>query len=449
MHLSGASAKGLGKWVWSNSAFSTDEARQQLVQFCVEHQIGHIDIYIRMSGNGDKRMLRHAEALSWPLSFLQGGMASQRLGFVAKEPGNHRQKAVRRTTGRCVILFQRAGRPEPLPEKDRSGFVLDTKIDSLTQILYKQQAKASISGYRHYRRQSLEIVVTHNATLPGVLAPSHPLNPRSGREPPPRRPATCTSQCPGPSHIPVAAAEEEWQNTIRVAMKPGDGEIKVFISSRESTCSECGEALGSHAWITLAGDRGVLCLTCADMDHLLFLPSGDVALTRRAKKNSRLHAVVLKWSRTRKRYERRGLLVEEHALEQAETECLADAEIREIRRMREAEKRDSTGKAYVKEYAEQIRRRYPRLPPSLEIDIAEHACLKYSGRVGRSERAKRFDEESIALAVAAHVRHAKTEYDDLLMRGIDRHDARRLVRDKVGQILKQWRQDPEDIGASE
>ena len=89
-------------------------------------------------------------------------------------------------------------------------------------------------------------------------------------------------------------------------MKPDDGELRVFISSRESTCSECGENLGSRAWITLAGDRGALCLTCADLDHLVFLPSGDVALTRRAKRNSRLHAVVLKWARARKRHERQG-----------------------------------------------------------------------------------------------------------------------------------------------
>ena len=29
-------------------------------------------------------------------------------------------------------------------------------------------------------------------------------------------------------------------------MEPDDGEIKVFIATRESTCSECGENLGSH-----------------------------------------------------------------------------------------------------------------------------------------------------------------------------------------------------------
>ena len=222
-------------------------------------------------------------------------------------------------------------------------------------------------------------------------------------------------------------------------MKPDDGELRVFISSRESTCSECGENLGSRAWITLAGDRGALCLTCADLDHLVFLPSGDVALTRRAKRNSRLHAVVLKWARARKRHERQGLLVEEDALERAETECLADAEIRQIRRTREAERRDRMDKEYVKEYVEQIRRCYPRMPSGLEVKIAEHACLKYSRRVGRSEGAKRFDDESITRAVVARVRHTATEYDDLLMRGIDRHDARMLVRDKIDHVVRKWR----------
>jgi hypothetical protein len=37
-------------------------------------------------------------------------------------------------------------------------------------------------------------------------------------------------------------------------------ELKVFISTRESTCGECGENLGSNAWITLAGENGALCL---------------------------------------------------------------------------------------------------------------------------------------------------------------------------------------------
>src|SRR5258708_12491819 len=86
--------------------------------------------------------------------------------------------------------------------------------------------------------------------------------------------------------------------------KPETEELKVFISNRDSTCGECGEDLGRKAWITLVRDKGALCLSCADLDHLIFLPSGDAALTRRARKHALLSAVVLKWSRARKHYER-------------------------------------------------------------------------------------------------------------------------------------------------
>jgi len=219
-----------------------------------------------------------------------------------------------------------------------------------------------------------------------------------------------------------------------------DTEIKVFITSRESVCDECGDALGSHAWITLSRDKGALCLTCADLDHLSYLPSGDAALTRRAKSKSKLSAVVLKWSRSRRRYERQGVLVEEKALEQAEAECLADADQRQARKAREAERREALDKAYITEYATQVRLLYPRMPAGLEVKIAEHGCLKYSGRVGRSDRAKRFDPEAITLSVIAHIRHGKTDYDELLMGGMDRRDARGIVKDRIDDILETWSQ---------
>ena len=47
-------------------------------------------------------------------------------------------------------------------------------------------------------------------------------------------------------------------------------DLRVFISTRDSHCDECGDDLGRRAWIFLAGDRGALCLTCADLDHLVF-----------------------------------------------------------------------------------------------------------------------------------------------------------------------------------
>jgi hypothetical protein len=53
------------------------------------------------------------------------------------------------------------------------------------------------------------------------------------------------------------------------------------------TCAECGTESGD---LLVMDDKGQLCMNCADMDHLVFVPSGDAALTRRARKASRLSA---------------------------------------------------------------------------------------------------------------------------------------------------------------
>lgn len=214
--------------------------------------------------------------------------------------------------------------------------------------------------------------------------------------------------------------------------------LTVFITRRDVTCGECGEALGRHAWITLDRERGALCLACADLDHLVFLPTGDAALTRRAKKHSTLSAVVLEWSRARERYERQGLLVEEVALARAEEECLADAEARERRRAREAERRADEDQVYVAHFAAAVRAQYSACPPGREQIIAEHACRKYSGRVGRSASAKRLDAEAVRLAVSAHVRHAETHYDELLSQGYERWLARAEVESQVARVLARW-----------
>jgi hypothetical protein len=215
-------------------------------------------------------------------------------------------------------------------------------------------------------------------------------------------------------------------------------DLTIFIARRDVTCGECGEALGRHAWITLDRERGALCLACADLDHLVFLPAGDTALTRRARKHSTLSAVVLEWSRTRERYERQGLLVEEAGLAQAEQECLADADARERRRAREADRRAEEDQEHVARFAAAVRDLYPACPPGREQVIAEHACRKYSGRVGRSASAKRLDAEAVRLAVVAHVRHAETNYDQLLSQGYDRRDARTEVEGQVARVLARW-----------
>lgn len=216
------------------------------------------------------------------------------------------------------------------------------------------------------------------------------------------------------------------------------GDLKVFISTRDSKCDECRENLGRGAWITLVEGKGALCLSCADLDHLVFLGSGDAALTRRARKHSTLSAVVLKWSRARKRYERQGLLVEAQALGEAEKECLSDEEVRSRRRKREEERRAEVDRDYVNRFALRVRELYSGCPSGREFEIAEHACRKYSGRVGRSAAAKSLDADPVRLAMIAHIRHTETKYDELLARGYDRQEARWEVEAAVQDVLQKW-----------
>jgi hypothetical protein len=215
-------------------------------------------------------------------------------------------------------------------------------------------------------------------------------------------------------------------------------DLKVFITSQDSTCDECGEKLGHHAWITLVENKGALCLSCADLDHLVFLPSGNAALTRRSAKHSTLTAVVLQWSRVRKHYERQGLLVEEAALQCAEQECLADEDIRARRNERAADRRMELDQEYVSSFAKRVRELFPNCSAGREQIIAEHACQKYSGRVGRSAQAKNLDEKSIFMAVIAHIRHTETNYDELLALGMDRALARAEVKDVIDKVLENW-----------
>ena len=219
-----------------------------------------------------------------------------------------------------------------------------------------------------------------------------------------------------------------------------NADLKVFITTgdRDSSCCECGEQLDRGSWVTLVEGMGAVCLACADLDHLVFLPAGNAALTRRARKHSTLSAVVLKWSRARKRYERQGLLVEEKALERAEADCLADGEARASRREREAERRAEVDHRYVERFALRVRELFPACPVGREGAIAEHACLKYSGRIGRSAAAKSFDDNAIRLAVIAHVRHAETRYDDLLAEGCERREARVQIEGDVLKVLERW-----------
>ncbi len=159
-------------------------------------------------------------------------------------------------------------------------------------------------------------------------------------------------------------------------------EIVVFLVRRDSRCGECGRELLSGNFLRMEDDKP-LCLDCADLGHLEYLPSGDAAITRRATKHSPLRAVVVQWSRTRKRYERQGILVSPEAIERAEQESLADADCRARQRERAAVKRDAEDQDYIAAVVARLKALFPGCSSQEAGQIAHHACRKYSGRVGR------------------------------------------------------------------
>ena len=219
--------------------------------------------------------------------------------------------------------------------------------------------------------------------------------------------------------------------------EPGSSVLLVIAAIKPWACALCTAQFGRGNLLTM-DDAGPLCMDCADLGHLEYLPRGDAALTHRAKRGSRLSAVVVQWSRARQRYERQGILAEIEAIDQAERECLADLEVRERRRKRDARRHEVEDERFVADFADAIRSQFPGCSRGRAENIARHAGARSSGRIGRTSAGRFLTPESVRLAVIASVRHEDTAYEDLLMSGVPRMEARELVREDVDSVLRLW-----------
>ncbi|MEW2394880.1 DUF2293 domain-containing protein [Streptomyces sp. NPDC046862] len=226
-----------------------------------------------------------------------------------------------------------------------------------------------------------------------------------------------------------------------LATPPARIGLVVIQALRRKHCAECRS--GPLALLVLE-DGVPRCLDCVDLGHLVFLPRGDTALTRRSREESTLSAVVVRFNRRRSRYERQGVLVEEEGLARAEERCLADAEARRRRRARDARRRAAEDVRFTDAFAAEILRLFPGCPAGRAGAIAAHASVRGSGRVGRSAAGRALSEIAVTSAVIASVRHVETSYDQLLMSGVPRHEARRRISGVVEATLRRWREAEED-----
>jgi hypothetical protein len=126
----------------------------------------------------------------------------------------------------------------------------------------------------------------------------------------------------------------------------------------------------------------------------------------------------------RKRYVRQGIVVEDVALPAAERQCLAGEDADLVRR-----------------FAAQIEALFPSCPARRAQTIARHSAARGSGRVGRTAPGQAVRAEAVELAVIASIRHEDTDYDELLMAGVDRAEARERVHNDVDCALEAWRAD--------
>ncbi|MDJ0381386.1 DUF2293 domain-containing protein [Streptomyces sp. G-G2] len=212
--------------------------------------------------------------------------------------------------------------------------------------------------------------------------------------------------------------------------------LVVYEPLKRISCAECGRGPLPHLVRELGVPR---CLDCADLGHLVYLPRGDTALTRRAREGSSLSAVVVRLNKRRRRHERQGLLVEERALLLAEVACLADAEARARRRDRDRVRRAAEDLRFTALFAGEIARLFPGCPAERARAIAAHASVRGSGRVGRSAAGRALTEQAVSVAVRAAVRHEDTEYDALLMAGVHRFEARARLAPRIEAVLASWR----------
>ena len=239
------------------------------------------------------------------------------------------------------------------------------------------------------------------------------------------------------THYVSPALSEKKQQRLEEKLNQSPKPV-VFQNLREAQCSECGAEIEQGSFLSMELEQP-LCLQCAHLDDLEFLPSGDAALTRRASKYSGRVAVVVRFSRSRGRYERQGILVETAGIEKAERECLEDADERAAARARGAELRRKQDVALTAQMMKQIATLFPGCQASEVAVIAAHTAQRGSGRVGRTEAGRSLDERALTLAVVAAIRHRHTQYDELLASGVDRATARQRIADKVEEILATWR----------
>lgn len=205
---------------------------------------------------------------------------------------------------------------------------------------------------------------------------------------------------------------------------PRHAQPNILAAEHAWECNTCG---GEPTDPLLRVKAGGICLDCTGLGHLVFLPSGDANLTRRTTRASGVTGVVYRMNTRRRRYQRQGILTEQRAVELAARQCLEDDDLTP-RRLR-------VDDALRREIADHIRAQFPGCPPLRAEAIAFYAAVRRRACRNRDSAA---DPDFVRAAVTNSVRRIDTDYDRLLLTGLERADAERAVQNRVDDTLRTW-----------
>lgn len=208
------------------------------------------------------------------------------------------------------------------------------------------------------------------------------------------------------------------------ALPPRSKPPRVLAVERDADCRKCGAV---HD-LLLRDKAGGICVDCAGLGHLVFLPSGDAALTRHTTKAAPVSAVVMLPNMQRMRHERQGILTDQRTIELAAARCLADPP--------RPPGRGTVDEDLRRRIAEVISSEFPGCPVARADAIAFHAAVRGGGRRARGGTER---SESVRRAVANSVRRVDTDYDDLSLTGLDRAEAQHRTQAQVDDVLETWR----------
>ncbi|KAL2123805.1 hypothetical protein VTJ04DRAFT_170 [Mycothermus thermophilus] len=97
------------------------------------------------------------------------------------------------------------------------------------------------------------------------------------------------------------------------------------------------------------------------------------------------------------------------------------------------QRRDATLR---KQFEEAVAEIFPSIPRQDLQCVIMHTLKKRSRRVGRTNKFSL--HQKVRLAVSAHVRHAHTNYEELLEQRINKLTAREIVLEKVNKVTMRW-----------